>query len=106
MTQVINVRHAPPKWQRNPRFVYVGRPGRGLDGEWGNPHALGNCPACGAWHDRAKAVAAHAAEVRGRFALDPAYATRVRALRGKVLVCFCKPLACHGDVLAELADGA
>jgi hypothetical protein len=26
-------------------------------------------------------------------------------LRGKVLGCWCKPLAaCHGDVLAELAD--
>jgi hypothetical protein len=26
------------------------------------------------------------------------------ALKGKILVCFCKPLACHGDVLAEIAD--
>jgi hypothetical protein len=25
-------------------------------------------------------------------------------LRGKVLGCWCKPLPCHGDVLAELAD--
>ena len=24
-------------------------------------------------------------------------------LRGKVLGCYCKPLACHGDVLIELA---
>jgi len=27
-----------------------------------------------------------------------------RELRGKVLGCYCKPLACHGDVLAEIAD--
>jgi len=25
-------------------------------------------------------------------------------LKGKVLGCFCKPLACHGDVLAELVN--
>ena len=25
-------------------------------------------------------------------------------LRGKILGCFCKPLACHGDVLAELVN--
>jgi len=28
-----------------------------------------------------------------------------RELRGKVLGCWCAPLACHGDVLAEIADG-
>ncbi len=25
-------------------------------------------------------------------------------LKGKVLGCFCKPLACHGDVLVELVE--
>jgi hypothetical protein len=25
-------------------------------------------------------------------------------LKGKTLFCWCKPDACHGDVLAELAD--
>ena len=25
-------------------------------------------------------------------------------LKGKVLGCFCKPLACHGDVLSELVE--
>ncbi|MBL7184992.1 MAG: DUF4326 domain-containing protein [Phycisphaerae bacterium] len=26
-------------------------------------------------------------------------------LKDKVLGCYCKPLACHGDVLVELVDG-
>jgi len=26
-------------------------------------------------------------------------------LKGRVLGCYCKPLACHGDVLVELAEG-
>jgi hypothetical protein len=25
-------------------------------------------------------------------------------LKDKILGCWCKPLACHGDVLAEIAD--
>jgi hypothetical protein len=29
---------------------------------------------------------------------------RLRAVKGKVLGCWCKPLACHGDVVAEYAD--
>jgi hypothetical protein len=28
-----------------------------------------------------------------------------RDLQGKVLVCHCKPKACHGDVLAAVAEG-
>jgi len=29
---------------------------------------------------------------------------RLPELKGKTLGCWCRPLACHGDVLAELAD--
>ena len=29
---------------------------------------------------------------------------RLPELRGKILGCWCHPLACHGDVLAKLAD--
>jgi len=29
---------------------------------------------------------------------------KIHTLKGKVLGCWCKPAACHGDVLAELAD--
>lgn len=27
-----------------------------------------------------------------------------RELRGKILGCHCKPLACHGEILAEIAN--
>jgi hypothetical protein len=30
---------------------------------------------------------------------------RIPELRGKVLGCWCAPQACHGDILAELANG-
>lgn len=32
------------------------------------------------------------------------YGHHIMGLRGKVLGCWCKPEACHGDVLAKLAD--
>ena len=34
----------------------------------------------------------------------PWLAIHLPKLKDKVLVCGCKPLACHGDVLAKLAD--
>jgi hypothetical protein len=35
---------------------------------------------------------------------DEDYRTKVSELKGKTLICFCKPSLCHGDVLAEIAD--
>ncbi len=34
----------------------------------------------------------------------PELLARIPELKGKTLGCFCKPLSCHGDVLAELAN--
>jgi len=35
---------------------------------------------------------------------QPHLMVKLSTLRGKVLGCWCKPLPCHGDVLARLAD--
>ncbi|MOA47643.1 hypothetical protein D3C78_1702960 [compost metagenome] len=35
---------------------------------------------------------------------QPDIINNLHKLKGKVLCCYCKPAACHGDVLAELAD--
>jgi hypothetical protein len=35
---------------------------------------------------------------------QPKLLAKVPTLKGKRLVCHCKPQACHGDVLAGLAD--
>ncbi len=35
---------------------------------------------------------------------EPALLDRLHELRGRRLACWCKPAACHGDVLAELVD--
>jgi hypothetical protein len=36
---------------------------------------------------------------------DPLYKVLVLQLRGNKLGCFCKPKACHGDVIKEWLDG-
>ena len=96
-----------------PYDVYVGR-GRGPRGEpgmFGNPwsHAAGTLAQFRV-ASRAEAIAAYR-----RWLVDPSFAEtlpkRRRAvlaalpsLRGCRLGCFCAPLPCHGDVLAELAE--
>jgi hypothetical protein len=71
--------------------VYIGRPS-----DWRNPFVLGRDGT------REEVIAKYRAWLMGQ----PQLLARLGELRGKVLGCYCKPLACHGDVLAELADAA
>lgn len=86
--------------QQSPYDVYIGR-GRGS--VWGNPfthitdrHTLAQFVVA----DREAAVAAF----RAWLPTQPQLMARLRELKGKRLGCWCHPLACHGDVLAEFAD--
>ena len=97
-TVVVNLRDCPGNWESNPRFVYVGRGGRGHDGYFGNPFILER------EHDRPAVLERYRVWIRLRLAEDPAFRDRVAELHGKYLVCFCRPLPCHGDILAEWAD--
>ncbi|RTM06740.1 MAG: DUF4326 domain-containing protein [Bradyrhizobiaceae bacterium] len=44
------------------------------------------------------------AEYRARIVAQPKLMNALDELRGRDLVCWCAPLACHGDVLRELAN--
>lgn len=74
-----------------PEAVYIGRPS-----VWGNPFTVKA-------HGRGKAL-----ELYRTWIESPAGAhIREKArkeLRGKDLVCFCKPKDCHGDILLEIAN--
>ena len=98
-TTVISVWQAPRGWENSPDYVYIGRAGKGQDGYFGNPIRLEENESRGSTIERFHAYA------QMRAISDPVYADRVRGLKGKVLVCFCKPNACHGDVLADMAEG-
>lgn len=69
--------------------VYIGRPSK-----WGNPFRLEREA------DRAALLVRYEEWLRRQ----PDLMASLHELRGKVLGCWCAPRACHGDVLARLAD--
>ena len=90
MTTVVN-KHI------DPFDVYIGRPTK-----WGNPfthldYGLGTTKVA----TREESIEAYEAYIRSKPGL---VAAAKRELKGKVLGCWCKPLACHGDVLARIAE--
>lgn len=98
MTSVANIHHLKPGWEEDARYVYIGRAGKDKDGTFGNPYRLGHGNARGATLGR------YARWLARRLQSDPAFRAKVEGLSGKILVCFCKPQACHGDILAHAAD--
>jgi hypothetical protein len=70
--------------------VYIGR-----GSPFGNPFVIGQ------HGNRADVIAAYHAYFYNRLISEPGFDATVRALRGKRLGCFCKPAACHGDIIAE-----
>lgn len=70
--------------------VYIGRPSK-----WGNPFKIGR--------DGSREEVIE--KFRKYIADHPTLAQEAREeLCGKNLVCYCAPLACHGDVLLEIAN--
>jgi len=69
--------------------VYIGRPGK-----WGNPFNIGRDG------DRASVIAKHKAWI----VEQPELMDSLHEIQGKRIACWCAPLACHGNTLAELAD--
>jgi Domain of unknown function (DUF4326) len=83
MTRVVHCKNEPFD-------VYIGRPSK-----WGNPFRIGKD---GSREDVLE-------KYRHWILANPSLMARLRSeLKGKTLGCWCKPNACHGDVLAELAD--
>ena len=83
-TLVVHVKRAPCD-------VYIGRPS-----PFGNPFVIGRDG------DRGAVIRKY----RAWLLAQPALVERVRReLGGKVLGCWCVPLPCHGDVLADVTNG-
>lgn len=79
------------KYSNPPRTaVYIER-----GSPWGNPFVIGKDG------DRDVVCDKYAAMVDA----DPSFKAQIIAnLKGKDLVCFCKPQRCHGDYLLEVAN--
>jgi hypothetical protein len=70
--------------------IYIGRPSI-----WGNPFAIGRDGS------REEVILKYEAYIKN----NPKLMRLVKGLQNQTLGCWCKPLSCHGDVLAKLADG-
>ena len=68
-----------------PDAVYIGR-----GSPWGNPYIIGQ-------HGTRK-------EVIDMYQVNVLPKLDLTLLRGKHLICFCKPFACHGDLLILAAN--
>lgn len=101
--KVVNIR-------LDPYDVYIGRPGRGGSGEWGNPIQVGKiCQACGELHSGGGSTIPCYQRYLHKRLQDPHFRARLLTLEGKVLGCFCapkgglgpddQPFRCHGQVM-------
>jgi hypothetical protein len=76
-------------WKNEPYDVFIARPSK-----WGNPFVL-----------EQEGTRAEVIEKYRQYILSsPELLKCLPELRGKVLGCWCSPKACHGDVLADLAN--
>jgi len=69
--------------------VFVGRPSI-----WGNPYVIGKDGT------REEVIAKY----REYLMKDTFLLSRIKELKGKVLGCYCSPLPCHAEILAEIAN--
>ena len=84
MTTVVNL-------YKEPYDVYIGRTGKGQSGKWGNPFSKGTR------EENIKLFEEYL--VNNKELMQDLY-----ELKGKRLGCFCKPKACHGDILKHYAE--
>lgn len=87
-TKVVNL-------HKEPYDVYIGRAGKGKDGYFGNPFKLNPGDPKGSTLEKYRDYFVN------RLLNDPEFKERVLSLQGKTLGCFCKPNACHGDIIVE-----
>lgn len=97
-TVVIHIKDAPVGWKTNSKYVYIGRRNfaESLKGsKWENSVSLRTRDP----QERERNI--------DQFAENFEISTlrqQAGELKGKILVCYCKPKACHGDVLAAAAN--
>jgi hypothetical protein len=73
--------------------VYIGRPSI-----FGNPFSVKK-------YGREECIERYREYFYGRLATFPEFKQEVLKLKGKRLGCFCKPEACHGDIIVKYLAG-
>lgn len=92
-TRVVNVKSGEPY------DIYIGRANAryGLKAsKWANPFRVGD------GYTRQESIRKYSDE---HLPSRPDLLAALPELKGKTLACWCSPLRCHGDALAEMAEG-
>ena len=70
--------------------VYIGRPT-----DFGNPFSIGKDGT------REEVIEKYKQYFYDRLKSDKIFKFKIKRLKNKILACWCSPLACHGDIIAE-----
>ncbi len=82
--------------KKEPYNVYIGRPSK-----WGNPFKIG-CD--GTREEVIEKYEEWLIGARSSWMERPSLEEAKKELKGKVLGCWCKPNACHGDILMRFIN--
>jgi len=93
ITRVINLKTNPEYTINTTKYEYIGR-----GSYWGNPYSLYDNAG-----DREDVINNYAYDFQFEY-FPNKKKSEVFKLKGKRLGCFCKPKACHGDVLADFLN--
>lgn len=82
--------------KKEPFDIYIGRPSL-----WGNPYShKSGTKAIFQVSSREEAVLKY----KEYLLSNPELLEKIKQLKGKTLGCWCKPQACHGDVIAQVIE--
>jgi len=87
-TQVIHIKNKSKYYNR--QYVYIGRPSK-----WGNPFVIGKDGT------REEVINKYVEHLNKNWTL---ILDAKKELKGCILMCYCKPKACHGDILVKLIE--
>lgn len=95
------------EWMASPENAYIGRQGVVfIEGKRFPPTVSPFCNPYKAWKDgtREEIIAKYELYIRKKLSESKSLREEFLSLKGKCLGCWCKPEACHGDVLIKLLD--
>jgi len=93
-TRVVNIKHQN-QVESGEKLAYIGRPSI-----FGNPFKIG------VNGNRQEIIIAYREYLRQHKEANTDLWQEILKLKGKVLGCYCKPLACHGDIIVEFLENS
>jgi hypothetical protein len=98
MCCVVNIRDLPDDWRFRHEYVYIGRQNK--------TYNLDESPFHNPYHEGVDGSRSEVIQKYREYIYKQASLVVLarNMLKGKTLVCWCKPLDCHGDVLVEMIN--